>query len=87
MVGAGLVGAAPPPPTSCAPSWSRILISRCTWSGMIVKHSIGSIAAQPRWKVRMQFTNARVVGFISHRPGSTMAESACLPGRRFSVTM
>lgn len=33
------------------------------------------------------FTKARVVGFVSQRPGSTMAESVFRPGRRFSVTM
>ena len=57
------------------------------WSGMIVKHSMGSMAAQPWWKVRMQFTIARVVAFISQRPGATIPESGCRFGRHFMVTM
>ena len=54
---------------------------------MIEKHSIGSIALHSKRKPRMQFTIARVVAFISQRPGSTTAESACRPGKHFSVTM
>ncbi len=54
---------------------------------MTEKQVIGSIARQASWKERMQFTNARVVAFISQRPGSTTAKSACRPGSAFSVTM